>query len=175
MPQKQMYNQPIRFNKTQRQEIDNTLMRLADRTAAPLVMIADISGQLMLYRGRLPAAQSTALAALAAGSFGAGVEMGNFLGLRGKNAFHYQLHEGAAANLYTIAVGDELLLIIAYTPQTTLGLVRIYAQNAQKELLRQVRAAKNVRRSEEEEPDAVIDKEGFGLALNDQLDELFPE
>lgn len=130
-----LHEVPLMFTAEQRQQMDHSLMHLADRIAAPLVMVSDVSGRLVLYRGRLSAAQSTALAALAAGSFGAGVEMGHFLGLRNANAFRQQLHEGAAANLYTLAVGQELLLIVAFTGQTTLGLVRVYAQKAQKELL----------------------------------------
>jgi predicted regulator of Ras-like GTPase activity (Roadblock/LC7/MglB family) len=170
---------PLMFTAVQRQQMDQSLMRLADRIAAPLVMVADVSGRLVLYRGRLSAAQSTALAALAAGSFGAGVEMGNFLGLRNANAFRQQLHEGAAANLYTLAVGEELLLIIAFTGQTTLGLVRVYAQKAQKELLEMAGVASIARDKAVEggllnlNQDADEQHASFGDQVSQQLDDLF--
>lgn len=168
---------PLMFTAEQRQQMDHSLMNLADRIAAPLVMVSDVSGRLVLYRGRLPAAQSTALAALAAGSFGAGVEMGHFLGLRNAYAFRQQLHEGAAANLYTVAVGQELLLIITFTGQTTLGLVRVYAEKAQKELLVLAAVANEAREKAVKEGKLKIDNSGsdgtFGDQVNKQLDDLF--
>ncbi len=169
-----IHSQPLLFTQAQQQELDNCLMRLADRIAAPLVMVTDISGRLILYRGRLSAAKSTALAALAAGSFGAGVEMGNFLGLRDENAFHQQLHEGKAANLFTVAIEDELLLVIVYTQRTTLGLVRVYSQTAQEEILELVQTAKEARAKAVLAADE-MDRGGFGSAITDQLDELFPD
>lgn len=172
-----LHEVPLMFTAEQRQQMDNSLMRLADRIAAPLVMVADVSGRLVLYRGRLSAAQSTALAALAAGSFGAGVEMGNFLGLRNANAFRQQLHEGAAANLYTLAVGQELLLIVAFTRQTTLGLVRVYAQKAQQELLALAAQAAHAREEALAagllEPEDDEEAGTFGDQVNKQLDDLF--
>ena len=64
----QLHEVPLTFTASQRQQMDQVLMRLADRIAAPLVMVADVSGRLVIYRGRLSSAQSTALAALAAGA-----------------------------------------------------------------------------------------------------------
>ena len=64
-----LHDRPLIFDKEQTQRIDQYLLRLADRTASPLVLLADISGRLMLFRGRLSAAKSTGLAALAAGGF----------------------------------------------------------------------------------------------------------
>lgn len=168
-----VHSQPLLFTKTQQQEMDNSLMRLADRIAAPLVLVTDVSGQLVMYRGRLSSSQCTALAALAAGSFGAGVEMGNFLGLRGDNAFTQQLHEGAAANLYTLAIGDELLMVITFTRRTTLGLVRVYAQTARDEIMELVEVAKEARENASVETGGM--DEGFGSAVTHQLDELFPD
>lgn len=168
-----VHNQPLLFTKEQQQEMDHSLTHLADRTAAPLVLVTDVSGQLVMYRGRLSASQSTALAALAAGSFGAGGSMGNFLGLRGENAFKQQLHEGAAANLYTIAIGDDLLLVVAFTKHTTLGLVRVYSQATRDDILKLVAVAKEAREKATQEGDGVDGE--FGSAVTHQLDELFPD
>lgn len=162
--------QPLIFNAEQRQQIDRCLLRLADQAASPLVMLADISGQLVLYRGRLPAAQSAGLAALAAASFAANVEIGNFLGL--PNNFKQQLLEGEVANLYTMTVGVELLLIIAFTQQTMLGLVRLLAQQARQELLLLARAADVARREAQNQIRPPVDA-GFGQEVQTQLDDLF--
>ena len=168
-----LHTRPLSFAAEQRQEIDRLLLRLADKISAPLVLVADVSGRLILYRGRLSSGQSTALAALAAGSFAAGFEMGNFLGLRGKNAFRHQLHEGTAANLYTLAIGQELLLVVAFTGQTTLGLVRVYAEQTQRDLMKVVQVASVQRDLEMANPTALEGKDEFGDQVRQQLDDLF--
>lgn len=163
-------NQPLIFDDQQRQKIDRALLRLADQAGSPLVMLADISGQLVLYRGRLPATQSAGLAALAAASFAANIEIGNFLGL--PNNFKQQLLEGDLANLYTMKVGEELLLIVAFTQHTMLGLVRLLAQQTREDLLVLARAAEKARYQAQQQPQQAIDA-NFGRDLQTQLDDLF--
>lgn len=168
MTNTKLHNHPLIFDKDQTQQIDQYLLRLADRTSAPLIMLADISGRLILYRGRLPSEKSVGLAALAAGSFAAALEIGSFLGLN--DNFKHQLLEGSLANLYIIEVGSELLLIIAYTRNTTFGMVRLFAKEAQKKLLIVAEAAAKAR---EETIQEVSLEQGFDEELSEQLDELF--
>lgn len=169
MKQNKLHNKPLVFDSNQTQQIDRCLLRLADQIGSPLVMVADISGQLVLYRGRLSASQGTGLAALGAGSFAAGLEIGNFLGL--KSSFQHQLLEGRLANLYILAVGPELLLIVAFTDKTTLGMVRMFARQAQNELLALAQVA-SIERENMVESTEQLD-EGFNDELRNQLDELF--
>jgi predicted regulator of Ras-like GTPase activity (Roadblock/LC7/MglB family) len=171
MMSQSLHSQPISFTPAQRQQIDRRLLWFADRTGAPLVMVADVSGQLILYRGRLPSAQSTGLAALASASFAASLEIGNFLGLR--NSFHQQLLEGEIASLYTLAIGPELLLIIAFTRQTVLGMVRFFAEQTKEELLKLVEEAIETRRTQQTEVEQ-LDAD-FSSAVGQQLDELFSD
>lgn len=135
-------------------------------------MLVDVSGQLIFCRGRLPSAQSPGLAALAAASFAAGREIGDFLGLKDGYHFRQQLLEGGAASLYTVVIDNELLLVIAFTQQTMLGLVRMFAGQAQKELLPIARAAAAVRRHGARGPDSNLEN-GFGQAVAKELDTLF--
>jgi predicted regulator of Ras-like GTPase activity (Roadblock/LC7/MglB family) len=170
MTQTKLHARPLTFDTEQQQQIDHCLLRLSDQTGSPLVMVADVSGRLVLYRGRLSSTQSSGLAALAAGGFAAGQEIGHFLGLR--NSFQHQLLEGEQANLYILAIGPELLLIVAFTQKTMLGMVRLFSQQAQQELLALVQEAAIEREKAAlaAQPDV---EEGFGEALNQQLDELF--
>jgi predicted regulator of Ras-like GTPase activity (Roadblock/LC7/MglB family) len=169
--QKKLHDRPLVFDQKHTVLIDRCLMRLADHIASPLVMLADVSGRLILYRGRLSSTQSTGLAALAAGSYAAGEEIGNFLGLS-KDNFQSQLLEGGLANLYTMKIGEELLLIIAFTNSTTLGMVRVFGHRTREEILVWVdRAAKEREVAADEE----TVEDGFDEALKKQLDELFTE
>lgn len=164
-----LHAHPLSFDEEQTKQIDRCLLQLADHIAAPLVMLADVSGRLILYRGRLPASQSTGLAALAAASFAASTEIGNFLGL--PKGFKQQLHEGSVADLYTIAVGPELLLIIAFTKQTMLGMVRLFATQTQQELLQLAQKAAKAREEATHSAESV--DRGFAKEVTEQLDDLF--
>ena len=46
MTQPKLHDRPLVFDQQQTQMLDRCLLRLADRTAAPLVMLADVSGSL---------------------------------------------------------------------------------------------------------------------------------
>ncbi len=166
-----LHDLPLSFNEAQRQQIDNCLLRLADQMGAPLVMLTDISGRLILYRGRLPAEKSTGLAALASAGFAAAQEIAGFLGL--KSGFRQQLLEGKLADLYIMGVGPELLLIMVYTRRTTLGMARLFGEQAQTELLQLAQAAAKERDKMAEEAKNRQVEAGFGSELSRQLDELF--
>jgi len=173
MSETKLHDQPLTFNDEQKQRIDRCLLRLADHTGSPLVMVADVSGRLVLYRGRLSVAQSTGLGALAAGGFAAGAEIGHFLGLRDKNRFQRQLLEGDLASIYLMTVGDELLLIIAFTQKTTLGMVRLFGEQTQVELLKLAEEAAVARELAVAEAATHRPEEGFTDEVSRQLDELF--
>ena len=166
-----LHDLPLSFNEIQRQQINNCLLRLADQIGAPLVMLADVSGRLILYRGRLPAEKSAGLAALASAGFAAAQEIARFLGL--KKGFHHQLLEGKQADLYIMDVGPELLLIMVYTRRTTLGMARLFGQQAQTELLQLAQAAAKERDKLAQESKGRRVEAGFGSELSRQLDELF--
>ena len=166
-----LHHRPLVFDQKLTAMVDRCLMRLADQIGSPLVMLADVSGRLIIYRGRLSSTQSTGLAALAAGGFAAGEEIGNFLGLEHDN-FSSQLLEGNLANLYTVKVGPELLLIIAFTSATTLGMVRVFALQTRKELLIWAEMAAKER---DEMTVEVSLEDGFDKAVKQQLDDLFTE
>lgn len=172
MSETKLHDQPLVFNESQMEQIDRLLFRLADRTSSPLALVADVSGRLILYRGRLPENQCIGLAALAAGSYAATVEIGNFLGLKDSRGFRQQLHEGPVASLYTLGVGAELILVVAFTNLTTLGYVRLFVQRVQQELLELAEEAIAYR---ENHPAEEIElEEGFGDDLSDELNRLFP-
>ena len=164
-----LHDQPLQFDAEQTRRIDHCLLGLADHAASPLVMLVDVSGRLVLYRGRMTTAQCTGLAALAAGSFAAAREIGLFLVLR--ESFQQQLLEGRLANLYLLAIGTELLLVVAFTQQAMLGMVRLYAQEAQQKLLALAQSAALAREQGQYNKQKVED--GFGDAVRKQLDDMF--
>ena len=171
MSSQRLHDHPLVFDETLIVQVNQSLLCLADNIASPLVLLADVSGRLVHYRGRLTEARSTGLAALAAGSFAATMEIGAFLGLPSR--FQQQLLEGDRANLFIIAVGTELLLVTAYTNKTTLGLVRLFAQQTQIELLQLAESAAKAREEALNQSQELA--QGFGAALSQQLDEFFSD
>ncbi|MCA9985432.1 MAG: roadblock/LC7 domain-containing protein [Anaerolineales bacterium] len=172
MTTKTPHQYPLTFSEQQNKQIEQIILAMATRIGSPLVMITDISGRLILYHGRLSLAQGTGLGALSAGGFAAGVEIGNFLGLRRGKRFNQLLLEGDAANLYITRVGDELLLITAFTQQTTLGMVRIFVDQSRKELMVLVEEAIKARELAEHDSSLAVG-DGFSADVGRQLDELF--
>lgn len=173
MTQPVLPDQLLNFTPEQKALIDQALLFLAEKIQSPLVMVSDVSGQLLMYRGKLSREHSAGLSALAAGGFAAGMEIGNFLGLRDENKFHQHLLEGKTINLYTMRVGDELLLITAFTRRTNLGLVRIFTERARQELLTVAQAASlnpRLRTPEETHLDDVI-----STGITQQVDDLFAD
>lgn len=166
-----LHNQPLSFSQEQEELIDKCLQSLATNTISPLVMVADVSGQLIRYRGRLSSKRSMGLAALAAGSFAAAAEVGRFLGM--PQPFDSQLLEGQLANLYITSLQEELVLIVAFTERTTLGLVRLYIQQAQEELKVLIETAVAERTAAQADGKMRLHDDQFEGSLLKQLDELF--
>lgn len=71
------------------------------------------------------------VAALAAGSFAANCELAR---LCDETAFRAVSHEGEQTSLFVQAIGEHHLLVVIFERTTTLGLVKLYAGKAAREL-----------------------------------------
>lgn len=161
---------PLSFDVEQKRAISRHLRTLARHIDAQLVMLADISGRLIQCQGRLSEEKCTGLASLAAAIYGASNEISDFLGL--DHTYGQQLHEGEHTSLYIVAVGDELLLVIAFTHRTKLGMVRLFTQRAQQQLLPIASAAAAARNEATPATGAGLGAD-FGDSIDAQFDELF--
>jgi len=146
--------------------MDDCLERLLDRSRAVCVLLADISGQLIVQRGKDARLDTSALAAVTASNMAATEEMARQIGEPAP--FSYLFHEGTRRSIYVSAVGETFLLVIIFDEMSQVGLVRIFARLAVSELL-------GVTAELEpwlEKAASVVDRE-FGGALADQLDKAF--
>jgi len=117
-------------------KIEAYLERLLDRSRGLCVLLADISGQLISEKGEQKGFDTVSLAALAASNMAATKEMAKRIGESG--SFSYLFHEGQERHIYVSAVGRTFLLVIIFDEMTQIGLVRIFAKLASKELLQVV-------------------------------------
>lgn len=146
--------------------IETYLDRLLHRTRALVVLLADITGQLVSEKGTSEGFDTAGLAALAASNMAATAEMAKQIGET--SSFSDLFHEGKERQIYISAVGQTFLLVVIFDETTQIGLVRIFAKLAARELL-EVAA--------ELEPwlqkaSALVDRE-FGEALAEGLDKAF--
>ena len=147
-------------------KIEAYLERLLQRSRALCVLLVDVSGQLISEKGKKEDLDTVALAALAAGNMAATVEMAKQMGET--TSFSYLFHEGQKRHIYISAVGQAFLLVIIFDETTQIGLVRIFAKLAAKELLQVVSELEPWL----EKVSGVVDRT-FGDALAKGLDTAF--
>lgn len=74
---------------------------------------------------------TTVVAALAAGSFAATMELAKRIGEMEFNALY---HQGKGAHLFIYSVDENTIIVTVFNDQTTIGLVRFYAESAATDL-----------------------------------------
>ena len=104
------------------------------------------------------------ISALVAGSFAATKEMARLLG---EDEFTALYHQGMRNNIQLSLVGDRTLLTILFDDRTTVGMVRLYANETAKKLGDIFRHAEA-----REAPDVALDS-GYGDSAKKRLDNLF--
>ena len=103
---------------------------LRDGAAARTVILFDRSGQLITSDGELGALDLTSLAALAAAHVAAARGLAEVVG----DTFDSVFHEGHAGSIYLSVVGGRAILAVLYGEGSSLGLLRMRAKGAEREL-----------------------------------------
>jgi predicted regulator of Ras-like GTPase activity (Roadblock/LC7/MglB family) len=146
--------------------IEACLERLLPRSRALYVLLADITGQLISEKGSKEGFDPVTLAALAASNMAATTEMARQIGEPA--SFPYLFHEGQRRHTYISAVGRTFLLVIIFDDMTQIGLVRIFAKLAVRELLQVAPELEPWL----EKASVAVDRQ-FGDALAEGLDKAF--
>ncbi len=152
---------------TQVEQIQSILDELLMRVRATYVFVADISGQLIMARGRAGSTNVAELAALTASNMAATTEIAHRIGE--SKGFRLLFHEGEEENLYLSHVGSSFLLAVAFNSQVQIGLVRLFSKRAAEDLSALVGAYEDVVSS----LPSVMEVE-FSAALEEELDHLTP-
>ena len=114
-------------------EVEQHLSRLYGKTGASCVLLIDISGQLISYRGTAEGVDLASLAALAASDMAAVTEMAKLV----SEGDHFKLlfHEGENHNVLISTVGESFLLVVIFKASVRIGLVRLLTRETATELL----------------------------------------
>lgn len=148
--------------------IDAVQKELIQLSGARAALLVDREGHLVSKVGDLRAVDSDTIAALVAGSFAATREMARVLG---EDQFSVVFHQGRRDSIQLTLAGDRTILTVLFDDSTTVGMVRIYTNEASKklgEIFAEIEA-----RDDNDRPDVGISS-NFDETAKDRLDTLFP-
>ena len=155
------------FYKEDIDSINAVIDAFLKQSAAKCALLIDKDGHMVTGRGATKNIDVDTISALVAGSFAATREMAKLLG---EDEFSALFHQGKSDNIQLSIVGDRALLTAIFDEQTTVGMVRLYANEASKRLAAIFRKKASEAHLEKvpAEPDA-----GFRSGSSSALDNLF--
>ncbi len=112
-------------------QIDHVLANFLQKSETQLAVVIDRGGNIISQQGNVSIMDTTVVAALAAGSFAATMELAKRIGEMEFNALY---HQGKGAHLFIYSVDENTIIVTVFNDQTTIGLVRFYAESAATEL-----------------------------------------
>jgi predicted regulator of Ras-like GTPase activity (Roadblock/LC7/MglB family) len=112
-------------------QLHNVLATMLRDCEAKCAVLVDQDGQCITKKGFTQHIDTTALAALVAGSFASTRAMAKLLG---EVEFTVLFHQGEKDSIHNILVDDDTILSIIFDDRTTIGMVRLYSKAAAKEV-----------------------------------------
>jgi predicted regulator of Ras-like GTPase activity (Roadblock/LC7/MglB family) len=107
--------------------IGGVLSTFLSESAAGHVLLIDRSGQLLAQGDTTRSLDTVSLSALAAGAFSSTAAMARLLG---EPEFTMLFHQGTRENIHVTAVDEDAILLATFDSRTTVGMVRLFAQEA---------------------------------------------
>jgi predicted regulator of Ras-like GTPase activity (Roadblock/LC7/MglB family) len=153
------------------EKIERSLDRLIKNAQTKCVLLVDKDGHLITRQGFTQSLDTTALAALLAGSFASTREMARLLG---EPEFSVLFHQGKKDHVHITLVGERSILAVIFDDRTTIGMVRLYAKETAEDLDRILSSAHHPTPGGEEQRSPEQDAE-FSNSLNSRLDDIFSE
>jgi predicted regulator of Ras-like GTPase activity (Roadblock/LC7/MglB family) len=148
------------------EKIDRTLIKLIKGAEAKCALLVDKDGHLITRQGFTHSLDTTALAALLAGSFASTREIARLVG---EPEFSVLFHQGKRDHIHISLVGERSILVVIFDDRTTIGMVRLYAKECGEELASILSQTKKEKKSEQ-----AIDSE-FAASAEDRLNDIFKE
>jgi len=151
--------------------IDQIMSDFLDASGSKAVFMVDKEGHLVTKKGFTKALDGDSLAALVAGAFASTKEVAKLLG---EQEFSVLFHQGKNQNIHVSLVHDRALMLTVFDERTTMGMVRLYAE----ELTTKIGdvLTKMLERSEKEGPRGLSqDGQNFEDSAEEKLSDFFRE
>jgi predicted regulator of Ras-like GTPase activity (Roadblock/LC7/MglB family) len=113
------------------EQVNQLLTKLIKGAEAKCALLVDKDGHLITRQGFTHSLDTTALAALLAGSFASTREIARLVG---EPEFSVLFHQGKRDHIHINIVGERSILVIIFDDRTTIGMVRLYAKEVGAEL-----------------------------------------
>ncbi|MCX6827974.1 MAG: roadblock/LC7 domain-containing protein [candidate division Zixibacteria bacterium] len=149
------------------EKIDSILARLLKGAEAKCALMVDKDGHLITRQGFTHSLDTTALAALLAGSFASTKEIARLVG---ESEFSVLFHQGKKDHIHMSLVGDRSIMAVIFDDRTTIGMVRLYAKETAVELGRIFASLKARARTE---GSGLSDE--FAASAGNKLDDIFQD
>ncbi len=148
-------------------KIDALLKKMLKGAEAKCALLVDKDGHLITRQGFTHSLDTTALAALLAGSFASTKEIAKLVG---EPEFSVLFHQGKKDHIHMSIVGERSILVVIFDDRTTIGMVRLYAKETAVEL---ANIFEEVQTRKEEVPQGISDE--FSDMAQDKLDDIFQD
>jgi predicted regulator of Ras-like GTPase activity (Roadblock/LC7/MglB family) len=148
-------------------KIEKILNWLIKNSQAKCALLVDKDGHLITRQGFTHSLDTTALAALLAGSFASTKEIARLVG---EPEFSVLFHQGKKDHIHICLVGERSILAVIFDDRTTIGLVRLYAKETSEELTTILASVDKEKRDKSSEMDS-----DFSASVESKLDDIFSE
>lgn len=149
-------------------QIDQLLKKMLKGAEAKCALLVDKDGHLITRQGFTHSLDTTALAALLAGSFASTKEIAKLVG---EPEFSVLFHQGKKDHIHMSIVGERSILAVIFDDRTTIGMVRLYAKETAGELARVFQEIQD--RSQDSAAPGISDD--FSSMAQDKLDDIFQD
>ena len=119
-------------------QLDKIMADFLERAQAKCALLIDREGHLVTKKGFTKSINTDSIAALVAGSFAATRQVAQLLG---ETEFAVIFHQGKNENIHISLVAERALAVVIFDDRTTLGMVRLYAEELTKKLSESFREA----------------------------------
>ena len=148
--------------------IEALISKMLQSAEAKCALLVDKDGHLITRQGFTHSLDTTALAALLAGSFASTKEIARLVG---EPEFSVRFHQGKKDHIHMCLAGERSIRVVIFDDRTTIGMVRLYAKETAVEL---TKVLDNIKQhSPAERGSGVSDK--FASAAQDKLDDIFQD
>lgn len=149
------------------EQIDKVLTRLIKEAEAKCALLVDKDGHLITRQGFTHTLDTTALAALLAGSFASTKEIARLVG---EPEFSVLFHQGKKDHIHISLIGERTILVVIFDDRTTIGMVRLYSKEISETLQEILTNAGKKPKDQELKLDAE-----FSSSAENKLDDIFQD
>ncbi len=149
-------------------QIEKIISKLLKGAEAKCGLLVDKDGHLITRQGFTHSLDTTALAALLAGSFASTKEIAKLVG---EPEFSVLFHQGKKDHIHMSLVGERSILVVIFDDRTTIGMVRLCAKEAATDL---TKIFEQIKENSKASAQPSISGE-FADGAQDKLDDIFQD